>query len=251
MRFTLSLLATASLIALASAPARAAEKVSASPSGKGTVGGVLLGAEVVCLTEAALKVEPPWAYIVGGVAGGIGGGIAGFYLEDNAHPRTSILLLAAGMALIIPTSVAVLSATAYEPPADYVQDRRPADEPVAEPPHAVGTPAPAAPPPPAPAVAPEPTGAPPATPPTEVVPPPATPAPSGSIRSHRTVRSARAGGKLGYPLRPPALIGIDPAALTLSVPAVEFRNLYTAAERAWFGVNQGTEIRVPVLNFVF
>jgi colicin import membrane protein len=45
-----------------------------------------------------------------------------------------MLMLAGGMALAIPTTVAVLSATAYEPPASYTQDRAPTDEPIAEPP---------------------------------------------------------------------------------------------------------------------
>ena len=50
-----------------------------------------------------------------------------------------MLMLAAGMAFAIPTKVAILSATAYEPPRDYVQDRPPADEPVADPPRPVLT----------------------------------------------------------------------------------------------------------------
>jgi len=50
---------------------------------------------------------------------------------------------------------------------------------------------------------------------------------------------------------PPALIGIDPSAITLSVPAVELRDVYTTTEQLTFGVEQATEVRVPLLNFAF
>jgi hypothetical protein len=73
--------------------------------------------------EAALDVKPAWAYIVGGLAGGVGGGVGGFFVEQGDPPesaRVSMLLLAGGMVFAIPTTIAILSATAYEPPAEYV-----------------------------------------------------------------------------------------------------------------------------------
>jgi hypothetical protein len=56
---------------------------------------------------------------------------------------------------------------------------------------------------------------------------------------------------LDYHLTPPALIGLSADALTLSVPAVEVRNVYSRREIAMYGVSQATEVRVPVLAFMF
>ena len=50
-----------------------AEDVSAT--GKGIVGGALLGAELVTVTEAVFHLQSPWAYVIGGAAGA--GGVAG------------------------------------------------------------------------------------------------------------------------------------------------------------------------------
>src|SRR6187399_354006 len=108
----------------------------ASATGKGIVGGALLGAEAVILVEAAVGVKPYWAYAVGGGAGAIAGGVGGFFMEDNFSAKTNMFLLSAGMILAIPTTIAMLSATQYEPPANYVQDQAPSDEPVADPPGA-------------------------------------------------------------------------------------------------------------------
>ncbi|HEY4159280.1 MAG TPA: hypothetical protein VGM29_14330 [Polyangiaceae bacterium] len=229
-------------------------------TGKGIVGGTLLGAELVTVSEAAFKVQPAWAYIVGGVAGGAAGGVGGYFVEKNGSAKTNMFMLAGGMAFVIPTIVAVLSATSYEPPANYLQDRPPADEPVAEPPGAPAMPAPTAPtltpggtevtpPPPAPAAAPPaaaPPAAPPAAAPAPAAPAPATPTPTGSLP-----RKHSAGRLPPYHLTPPALIAFTPDALSLNVPAVEVGGRYTREELALFGVAQATEVRVPVLNFVF
>src|SRR6187402_1206879 len=164
MRFQSSFLVSLTLasISLASVTAHAADDVS--PTGKGTVGGALIGAEIVLATEAAFKVQPAWAYLVGGLGGAAAGGVGGYFIEQEASGKTTMLILAGGMALAIPTTVAVLSATAYEPPAGYTQDRAPADEPVAEPPQP-SSPPPAA----APATTTSPGSA------TEVTPPPSSP----------------------------------------------------------------------------
>src|SRR5512136_55746 len=68
-----------------------------------------------------------------------GGGVGGYFAEKDGSPKLSLYLLAGGMALAIPTTVAILSATAYQVPADYTQDRAPAEEPVAEPPQPAAT----------------------------------------------------------------------------------------------------------------
>jgi hypothetical protein len=94
-------------IALLAPSALATGKEEASPTGKGITGGALLGAEAVMLVEAALDVKPAWAYIVGGLAGGVAGGVGGWAVEDGGDARVSMFLLAGGMALVIPTTVAV------------------------------------------------------------------------------------------------------------------------------------------------
>ncbi len=233
MRFQTSFLGTLTLATLTLAPlaAHATGVLEVSTTGKGVVGGALLGAEVVLVTEAAFKTEPTWAYVVGGLGGGIAGGVGGYFIEQSASPRTTMFMLAGGMALAIPTTVAVLSATAYEPPSNYTQDKAPADEPVAEPPQPSGAPTPA---------------------PASVTPPAPTPTPStGSVHRHRARALARRLPPLDYHLSPPALIGISTQALTLGIPAVELRDVYTRTELAMYGVSQGTEVRVPVLNFLF
>jgi len=211
MRLVGSLLALAAFVAAVALPRSARADDEASPTGKGIVGGALLGAELVLVVEAAADVQPTWAYVVGGLAGAAGGGVGGYFIEQEGDAKLSLLMLAGGMALAIPTTVAVLSATAYEPPLEYVQDSPPADEPVADPPRPVGA------------------------------------SPTSRTTAQRHVRT-RSVAKT--PL-PPALIGVDPARVTLSVPAVEFRDLYSRAEVASFGLTQATEVRIPVLNVLF
>jgi len=207
MRLVASVLALSAFSAgvAATSPARADEQPD--PTGKGIAGGILLGAEIVLAVEAAADVEPAWAYVVGGLAGAAGGGVAGYYIEQDADPKLPLLMLAGGMALAIPTTVAVLSATAYEPPKDYVEDERPSDEPVADPPRPVG----------------------------------AAPT-SGAVRRRHTQN---------HRSLVPALIDVEPERVTLSVPAVELREVYSKKEVASFGLTQATEVRIPVLNVVF
>lgn len=254
MRIQTSFFGTLTLAMLAFSPLAAhAEEVSTT--GKGIVGGALLGSEIVLVTEAAFKVQPTWAYLVGGLGGAAAGAVGGHFIEDSANSKTTMLMLAGGMAFAIPTTVAVLSATAYEPPASYTQDRAPADEPVAEPPQPSGTATPA----PAPGITspagtvvtppPAPVTTPPAASPPAASPPPATP--TGSVRPRGRGALAHRTLPLDYHLSPPSLIGISSQALTLSVPVVELRDVYSRIEVATFGVRQGTEVRVPVLNLMF
>jgi len=83
MRIQTSFLGTLILatLSLASLSAHAEE---VSTTGKGIVGGSLLGAEVVLATEAAFKVQPAWAYVVGGVGGAAAGGVG-----DSNHRSRS------------------------------------------------------------------------------------------------------------------------------------------------------------------
>jgi hypothetical protein len=213
MRLVGSLLALAALAVSVALPRSAHADEEASPTGKGIAGGILLGAELVLLVEAAADVEPAWAYVVGGLAGAAGGGVGGYFIEQEGEPKLPLLMLAGGMALAIPTTVAVLSATAYEPPLQYVEDEPPADEPVADPPRPVG----------------------------------ASPTSRTTARRKVTTRSRAVAKAPALP----SLIGVEPARITLSIPAVEFRDVYTRAEVASFGLTQATEVRIPVLNVLF
>jgi hypothetical protein len=243
MRTQSSFLATLTLATLSLASLSAhAQTTEVSTTGKGVVGGTLLGAEVVLTAEAAFKVQPTWAYVVGGLGGAAAGGIGGYFIERDASPRATLFMLAGGMALVIPVTVAVLSATAYEPPASFTQDRAPADEPVAEPPAPAGTN-------PAPPTSTTPAGTEVTAPAPVVTPPEPAKTPTGSLPRHKAL--ARRTLPLDYHLSPPALIGVSAEALTLGVPAVELRGVYTRNEIAMFGVSQATEVRVPVLNFLF
>lgn len=202
----------------------ASGEAEASSTGKGIVGGGLLGAELVLVTEAVLDVQPAWAYVVGGVAGAAGGAVGGYFVEQEAaSARAPMLMLAGGLVLIIPTCVAVMAATAYQPPADYLKDEPVADEPVAEPP----APQESAPPPPA-----------------DASPTDAAPAPTG----RRHLPSTR---RLSLQLPPPALLGFRDSRLALGIPNVAVGQAYTRTERIMFNAPDVTEIRVPVLDVVF
>ncbi|HEY2735461.1 MAG TPA: hypothetical protein VGI70_15795, partial [Polyangiales bacterium] len=91
MRFQTSFLGTLTLATLATLSlsprtAHATGVSEVSTTGKGAVGGALIGAEVVLAAEAAFDTKPTWAYVVGGVGGGIAGGIGGYFIERNANP---------------------------------------------------------------------------------------------------------------------------------------------------------------------
>jgi hypothetical protein len=222
------------------APARAVGEESASPNVKGVTGGALLGAEIVMLTEAALGAKDAWLYLAGGGAGAVAGGVGGYFAEQSGSARLSLFLLAGGMALVIPTTVAVLSATAYEPPADYIQDRGPVDEPVADPAGPSG-------------FQPEPG--------TELPPPPSgrsAPAGDGAASGHARGRQASTGhtqfepgGRRYRGMPPRALVGVSPGALTLSLPPIEMHDVFSTEQVIRYGIAQRTELRLPVLHVVF
>ena len=125
--------ASAAAVALLvqSVPAHAEE---VSGSGKGITGGALLGGEAVMLVEAIAGVKPAWAYIVGGLVGAGGGAAGGYFIEKDGSAKASSYMLAGGLVLLIPTTVAVLQATSYTPPEDYTEDKPIPGAPVPEPP---------------------------------------------------------------------------------------------------------------------
>lgn len=204
-----SFIACAGLAKPASAQEAPASFTSAT--GKGIIGGGLLGAEAVMLVEAAAETKPAWAYAVGGGLGAIGGAVGGVFAEKG-DPKISLYLLVGGFTLALPTTIAVLSAAAYEP-VNYTEDRPPADEPVADPARA--------------------------------------PASEAKPTSERPKAKPAQGRIASAPALPPALLGWKRGELSLSIPAVEVRQMYTRTEIALYGVKQHPEVEVPVVNVVF
>lgn len=233
---SLLIAATATLtVATASPYAHAVGDDEASPTRlhKGIVGGALLGGESVMLVEAAFGVRSGWAYLGGGLAGAAAGGFGGHLIEQDASSaRLPMFLLAGGLVLAVPTWVAVAATTAYRPPANYVEDRPPADEPVAEPPQPSSSPG---------------------------TMPPAPHAPTShrmKLRTPRDRNQAEAARVAMYKplpayIAPPSLVGVDRGLLSLSVPSVELRDVYSKREMLQTGLKQATEVRIPVFNLTF
>lgn len=98
------------------APEASAQDVS--PTGKGIAGGAMLGAEVVVITTGLIGVKSWWPYVVFGAVGAGGGAVGGYFVEQAGPAEPSLFMLAGGMALIIPTVVVALNATAYDPTED-------------------------------------------------------------------------------------------------------------------------------------
>ena len=190
---------------------------SVSVTGKGIVGGALLGGEVVMITMGAVGVESGWPYLVFGGLGAVGGGVGGFFIEGAADPTAEIpvYMLAAGMALVIPTIVISLNATAYKPPDDDKSE--PAND--------------------RPALEPAPPGG-----SVTVTTSRAKPAP-------RTKLHTKASAPI--PRIPLALLGLSRGDLALGIPAPDIRPMYTRRELAEYGVTQGHEVRVPLFSVLF
>jgi hypothetical protein len=197
------------------------------PTAKGIIGGGLLGAEVVMITEALIGVKPWWAYAIGGGLGAVGGALGGFAIENSVDDgRIPVFMLAGGLALLIPTAVLTLNATRYMPSENAVEDKAPPNAPVADPgtvnTNSVGNPTtapvvvPRAPEAPAPAA------------------PPATPPPAA-------------------PPAPGSLFQVSPGQMRVGVPVPEVRPIFSRREQRQFGLQNsgGTEVRVSLVNFVF
>lgn len=108
--------------------------------GKGILAGGILGAEIGFLTAAIIVsslsyedrqgIDEWWWYALWGVPLAAGGAVAGYFaLEDptgmddmgrttQGFPEVAVVLLAVGIAAIVPTFVGVLALTAYSPGAD-------------------------------------------------------------------------------------------------------------------------------------
>ena len=93
-------------------------QLSATP--KGSIGLGLLGAELGTMIPAWAGMRAAWGYVVFPLVGGAGGAVAGYYLLDSPDQTTwSVVALAAGMAMVIPTIVIALSASAYDPDEEH------------------------------------------------------------------------------------------------------------------------------------
>jgi hypothetical protein len=69
--------------------------------------------------------------VFGGL-GAAGGGVGGYFIEQSAPTEVPLYMLAGGMALVIPTLVVALNATAYKPPESDSTDLQ-APEPATDP----------------------------------------------------------------------------------------------------------------------
>lgn len=212
------------------------------PTGKGIAGCALLGAETVMLIEAAAGARPTWAYILGGGLGAVAGGVGGYFLEQAAAGDTTLTgitvgTLVVGLGLAIPTTIAALSATAYNPEHDQpVEDNAPATGPLDE---GTANTAPAAPATTTPAPA-----------------APATTPASGGATSPTSdilpVAPRRGRALVARPaFRPTGLLDINPAGLSLAVPAIGVGSNVTQQEVRQYGVTPVSELRVPLLSGTF
>lgn len=209
--------------------ASSAQAEESSGTGKGMVGGGLLGGELVMGIEALAGVQKPLPYVIGGVLGA-GAGVAGGYLvESNTDSaRAPTLMLAGGIALIIPTTIFVLNATSYHPPPDYQEDAAPAG--------AVGSPD-------APGAVPAGPGAPAAA--------PAPAAPTSAVEAPKTRHYRPAIAPAQLAIVPPSLVDLRNGSVRVGVPNVEVRPVFTMAELRQYGMQQREEVRVPVFAASF
>ncbi len=101
-------------------PAHAEGPVTAT--GKGIAGLALVGGSLTATTMGIVGVGKTWPYLVFPPLVAVGGGIGGYFMESAAPVEVSTYMLGAGMALVIPTIIVSLNATAYKTPDDYPND---------------------------------------------------------------------------------------------------------------------------------
>jgi hypothetical protein len=214
----------AALLATLHAPDARAEEVS--PKGKGIVGGALLGAEIVTITESLIGLQDGWYYAIGGGAGAIGGGVAGYFIEQGSKDgRVPVYMLAGGMALVIPAVVLILNATRYKPSEDATEDRAPTG-PAANP----GQPGTSS------VVG--------AEPPASSTPAPTPPAGGG------TAPPPGSGGTTTPP-PPQSLLDVHTGKVRMGVPLPEVSQVYSLREQKELGVPQQAMVKMPVVRVSF
>ena len=229
----LALTAAAAFTALLSAPGEARADGPVQTWGKGTVGGALLGAEVVVIPMGAAGLNKGWPYFVFGGLGMVGGAVGGYFLDKQFAVQTdaagnvtggpaepSMFMLVGGLALVIPAVIVSLNATAYRPP-DSDRNEPANNEPARD--------------------APKPSPAPPGSIPGE------GPAPGSTSQQYRAYR----GRVAAMPHIPTSLLDMYTGKIGFGVPAPQVRPLYTQAEMYKYGVPQGTEVQLPVFKAMF
>lgn len=215
--------------ALCAAPeARAQEQAeedssAVSGTGKGIVGGALLGGEIVMIPMGAAGLKPWWPYLVFGGLGSVGGAVGGWAVEQADPPAEAPLyMLAGGLALIIPTVVLAASAITrqeYEDSSDpSTLEQQPGGEPGQPGTQPGGT---------------QPDG-------TTVT------VETSDARKVRRPKKRRPGEPL-----PVALFDLQPGTVRMGVPAVQIKNMYSLEEIAKYGVEQKTEVNIPVVSASF
>jgi hypothetical protein len=199
--------------AFVGSPGEARADGPVTATGKGIVGGGLLGAEVVCITMGAVGVEKGWPYFVFGGLGAVGGSIGGFFVEKASVAEPSLFMLAGGLGLVIPTLVVSLNATAYRPPETDRQNEPSTNEPSPERPKPAG---------------------------------------SVQITTKREHRGPTLAARRPEPPHIPlSVLDIYKGKVALGFPAPELRPLYTSRELWQYSLSQGSEVRMPLFKAVF
>jgi hypothetical protein len=182
------------------------------PTGRGIAGGALLGAEAVTIVESVAGVHAGWAYGVGALVGAGGGAVGGYFVEQNSSDgKAPAYMLAGGLALVIPALVLTLNATRYRPTEGAAEDNVPTG-PAANPGNPAGG-----------VISPT---------------PPNTPGPEA-------------------PLPPTSLLDVTTGRhestvnVSVSLPSVDVRPVYSLAEQRQYGMKAETELRMPVLHVAF
>lgn len=201
-----------------------------SPTAKGIVGGALLGAEIVVIPMGAAGLKPWWPYVVFGSVGAGGGAVAGWAVEKYVEPaEPALYMLAGGLALIIPALVLSLNATTrdeFEDDADpSTTVTAPQEAPTDQPPPADG--------------APPPDGAQPGSPDGTT-----TIKVESDARRHQRRRRARA------PM-PTALFDLASSEVRMGVPNIQVSDIFTKEELAKYGVEQETQVNIPIFGASF
>lgn len=231
--------ALAGALCTTSSDASAAAQVSAT--GKGIAGGALLGGEIGFMGLAAFNAQSSWLYYTIPPALAIGGGVGGYFIERGTKdsPEVPLFMLAAGMALVIPTVVITLSATTYRP---GNEDSTPSDAtPASDGTVKVNVSSPSV------------TGGSPSSP---------TPAAGAGSGSSTTVPPASGPTKKKpdntsldrlrrMPDRSFALVSWDTSAIHVGVPAVTMKPAYSNTEIAKYGLSQRYEVHAPILDVHF
>ncbi len=116
------------LVGTLAEPSRAAAQMDPGPvqidaSPKGLIGFGLIGAELGLTIPALAGLDETWSLIIFPVVGAAGGAIAGHYAIDNrGNEKAAVATLMVGLALVVPSIVITVAATAYDPEDDFEED---------------------------------------------------------------------------------------------------------------------------------